>query len=180
MIVPQSCSWLSPYFITFFIRIRSIVSALYITLNGKFSKHASLLLKNSTRKHCWVSLAVRSRQQSESSPVGCTVTSIHPNSTTGSSTAENNNPSSVLPGEVELPLIWKYPLLAWILCVIDLVLSTPRPSGRWCSNFVAAALSRARLLEVTIRRIYPYDNWPEEGWCSGYYAITFLCKCSWR
>lgn len=95
MIIPQSCSWLSPYFITFFIIIRSIVSALYITLNGKISKHVSLLLKNSTRKHCWVSHAVRSRQQSEASPVGCTVTSIHPNSTTGSSTAKNNDPSSV-------------------------------------------------------------------------------------
>lgn len=45
--------------------------------------------------------------------------------------------------------------------IIDHVLLILQPSGRLCSNFVAAHLSW--LCEAAIRIIHFHDNWPEGG-----------------
>lgn len=50
------------------------------------------------------------------------------------------------------------------LPLLILVSSTPQPYREdYVLIFATAPLSRTRPLEATIRRIYPHDNWPEEG-----------------
>lgn len=77
---------------------------------------------------------------------------------------DNNKPSAVLelPGEVHLPFLKKKENVEISTAgIIDHVLLILRPSGRLCSNFVAAHLSW--LCEAAIRIIHFYDNWPEGG-----------------